>query len=92
MKDYRNTVLIYVKEEAKVYGMSEILARYAYAVRTDMDNVAVPVDHDIAVVTVLDLQDIAGNRVSCHRLYEVQSGLLELHRIFSSVLRHKEIK
>lgn len=43
------------------------------------------VDHDVSVVTVFDLQDIASNRVRRHRLNEVQSSLLERGCVDSAV-------
>jgi hypothetical protein len=34
----------------------------AKALRTDVDNMTLPVDHDIAIVSILDLQNIASDR------------------------------
>ena len=50
------------------------------------------VDHDIAVVSVLDLQNIAGHRVRRHRLDEIQTGSLELYRVLATVLGDKEVE
>lgn len=42
-----------------------------------MHDVTFPIDHDVPVVSVLDLEDIACDRICRHRLNEVQSGFLE---------------
>ncbi len=41
----------------------------------DVDNVAVAVDHDVAVVAVLDLQQVREDGVRCHALREAEAGL-----------------
>lgn len=57
---------------------------------TDMDDVPVPVDHDVSVVTVLDLEDIARDRVGCHALDEVHARLLKRDRVDTAVLVDEE--
>lgn len=55
-----------------------------------MDDVPFSVDHDVSVVTILDLQDVAGDRVGGHTLDEVHSSLLEGDRVDRSVLVDEE--
>mmetsp|Transcript_15279 Transcript_15279/g.14841 ORF Transcript_15279/g.14841 Transcript_15279/m.14841 type:complete len:636 (+) Transcript_15279:269-2176(+) len=43
----------------------------------DVDDVAVGVDHDVLVVAVLDVEDVAGEGVAGQGAHEVVSGLLE---------------
>ena len=44
---------------------------------TNVDDVAVPIYHDVAVVSVLDLQDVADQGIGRHALDEVSTGLHE---------------
>jgi len=44
---------------------------------TDVDYVALRVDHNISIVPIFDLKDVASGRVRSHRLNEVQPNLLE---------------
>lgn len=53
---------------------------------------AFPIYHDVSVVSILDLQNVASNRVRRHRLDEVETGPLKWYRIRTPVLRHKEIR
>lgn len=59
---------------------------------TNMDDVPFPINHDIPIVPILDLQDVACDGVSGHGLNEVQAGSLKGHGIFPSVFRSKESK
>ena len=43
----------------------------------DVDEVPVFVDHDVSVMSILDLQDIADDAVSCQTFCKVESGFLE---------------
>lgn len=52
---------------------------------TDVHDVALAVDHDVSVVSVLDLQDIAGDRICCHRLDEIESSFLEGGRVWTTI-------
>ena len=56
-----------------------------------MNDVPLAVYHDIAVVSVLDLKDVANNRVRCHGLDKVQASLLELDCVFPAIFRNKEV-
>lgn len=40
-------------------------------VLTDMNNMTISVDHDIAIVPILDLQDITSYRIRSHGLYKI---------------------
>lgn len=53
---------------------------------TNVYNVSVRIDHNVSVVTVLDLQQITNDRIGCHRLHEITSSRLELFRTFVAVL------
>ena len=46
--------------------------------QTDVDDVALLVNHDVAVVPVLDLEQEPDDTVGCHRLDEVLPRRLEL--------------
>ena len=54
--------------------------------------VSLAVDHDIAIVSILDLQYVTSDRISCHGLNEVQASALELHSVFATVFSDKEIE
>lgn len=60
--------------------------------RTDMDNMAFSVDHNVAVVAIFDLENVAGNRVRSHRLNKVQSSPLEGHCILSAILGDEKVE
>lgn len=51
-----------------------------------MDDVAFPINHNVAVMSILDLQDIAGYRVRRHGLDEVESSLLERYGVDTPIL------
>ena len=42
-----------------------------------MYDVSILVDHDVAIMSVLDLEEIADQRVGCHALDEVGTSLRE---------------
>ena len=63
--------LIYVKQKPKVCGVSAGARTAHSARRTDVDDVALAVDHDVPVVSVLDLEDVAGDGVGGHGLEEL---------------------
>jgi len=44
----------------------------------DVDEMALLIDHDIAIMSVLDLQDVADDAVGSETLGEIESCLLEL--------------
>ena len=58
-----------VKDEAEIY----------------VDQVARLINHNIAVVAVFDLQNVAHYAVGCQASREVESGLLELRRSLASI-------
>ncbi len=43
--------------------------------KVDVDDVAPLVQHDVAVMPVLDLQEEADQAVTCHALYKISLGL-----------------
>ena len=57
-----------------------------------MYDMTLAVDHDITVVPVFDLQDVAGNRVRRHRLDEVQPRSLERDGVLAAVLGDEEVE
>lgn len=57
---------------------------------TDVNDMPFSVDHDVSVVTILDLEDVAGDGVGGHTLDEVHSSLLEGNRVDGSVLVDEE--
>ena len=58
--------------------------------RTNVDNVAFAVDHDVAVVAVLYLEYIARYGVRCHRLDEVLPCFLIRVGVLSAIFRDEE--
>ncbi len=40
-----------------------------------MDDVSCIIDHDITIVSILDLENVADERIGCHAFYEVPSCL-----------------
>ena len=50
---------------------------------TDVDYVALSVDHNISIVPIFDLRDVASDIARGHRLNQVKPGLLEGDRMFS---------
>jgi hypothetical protein len=50
---------------------------------------ALAIDHDIPVVSVLDLQDVTSHAIRRHRLDKVESSLLKGRRVDAAVLVHK---
>ena len=59
---------------------------------TNVHDVTLAIDHDVPVMTILDLKDIASNRVCRHRLNEVEASPLEFDGIFSAVLCNEEVQ
>jgi hypothetical protein len=57
-----------------------------------MNNVPFGVNHDVSVMPVLDLEDVARDRVGCHGLDEIEPGLLEGDRVDPAVLVDKVAK
>lgn len=55
-----------------------------------MDDPALAVDHDVAIVAVLDLDEVAQQRVGGHRLDEVDARLLEFDGLDAAVLEEEE--
>jgi len=58
---------------------------------TNVHNMTIPADHNIPVMSILDLQDVTSNRVCSHRLNEVQSSSLETGGILSTVFCDEEV-
>lgn len=55
-----------------------------------MYDMTLTIDHNVSVVPVFDLEDIASNRVRSHGLYEVEACFLECNGIFTTILRVEE--
>jgi hypothetical protein len=58
--------------------------------RTDVCDTTSSVDHDVAVMTILDLNDVAEERVGRHRLDKVGASLLERDAVRAAVLEDEE--
>jgi hypothetical protein len=56
---------------------------------TDMHDMPLPIDHDITIMAIFDLQDIASHAVRRHRPDEVEASLLECGGIDAAVLVNK---
>ena len=50
-----------------------------------MHDVSFAVEHDVPVVAIADLENVADDRVGCHRLDEVEAGLLERDAVLVAV-------
>lgn len=57
---------------------------------TNVNNVAFSVDHDVAVVSIFDLKDVASHRIRSHGLDEVQASLLESDSVRVSIFGDEE--
>lgn len=57
-----------------------------------MNNMTLSIDHDVPVMAILDLQNVAYYGISGHGLYKVEAGLLKFDRVFSTIFRDEEIK
>lgn len=57
-----------------------------------MNNVSLTVDHDVTIVSVFDLQQVAEHTVSCHTLYKVASCRSKRFTILISVLGNKVLE
>ena len=60
--------------------------------QTYVNDVTLSIDHDVSVVAIFDLKDVASYRVARHGLYEIESGPLELDAILPSILGLEESK
>lgn len=71
---------IYVQRGTKkvAHWFSTHMQTLLYSTPTDVYNVSVLVDHDVAVVPILDLQQIADHRVGGHWLDEIAACRLKL--------------
>ena len=56
-----------------------------------MNNMTLSIDHDVPVMAILDLQNVAYYGISGHGLYKVEAGLLKFDRVFSTIFRDAEI-
>ena len=63
-----------------------------WVLHTYVNYVALPVDHNVSVMPVFDLEDVASDRVRSHRLNKVQPGLLESDRVLSTIFANEEIE
>ena len=88
--------LIYVEQEAEICENSQFNQIFTQddpsSTLTDMYNMAFAVNHDVSIVSVLDLENVAHDRVRRHRLYEVKTSLLELDGVFATVLGNEEVQ
>lgn len=55
-----------------------------------MGDAAVPINHDVTVVPIFDLNDVAQERIGRHGLNKVDSSLLEVHSIRAAVLHDEK--
>lgn len=86
------SVLIYIKQETKIYKPSIPNKRIQTRFLTYMDDMPIAIDHDVAVMPILDLQDVASHRISRHRLDEVETSLLEGDSVLSAIFCHKKVQ
>jgi hypothetical protein len=55
-----------------------------------MHDMTLPVNHNVPVVAILDLENVASHGVGSHGLDEVQPRLLEGNGVWCAILRNKE--
>ena len=55
-----------------------------------MHDMALSIDHDIPIMSILDVQYVARNRVRSHRLDKVQTSLLKRHALWVPIFRFEE--
>ena len=58
----------------------------------NVDDMTFAVDHDVSVVSVLDLEDVASDGVGGHGLDEVEASTLEGDRVLPAVLGDEEVE
>ncbi len=51
-----------------------------------------PVNHDVSIVPILNLQDIARNGIRSHGLYEVHTRFLERDRVLTAILGNEKVE
>ena len=59
---------------------------------TDVDDMSLAINHNVPVVPVLDLENVAYNGVGSHRLNEVQPSFLKLDGVLATVFCDKEVQ
>ena len=56
-----------------------------------MDDMSLSIDHNISIMTVLDLQNVACKRIRGHGLNKIQPCLLERDAVLSAVFGYEEV-
>lgn len=54
-----------------------------------MNDVPFGIDHNVAIMTILYLQQISNDRIGSHRFNEIAAGRLKFFRRFIAVLMQK---
>jgi len=57
---------------------------------TNVNDVTLPINHDVAIMTILDLENVARYGICSHRLDEIQPSFLIRDRVFSTVLGNEK--
>ena len=60
--------------------------------KVDVDDVSFAVDHDVPVVSVLDLEDVASDGVGGHGLDEVEASTLEGNCVLPAIFGDEEVE
>jgi hypothetical protein len=58
---------------------------------TNMNDMTVSIKHDVAIVSVFDLKNKTSNRISGHRLNEIQARILETNSVLTTELANEEV-
>ena len=56
-----------------------------------MNDMSISINHDVAIVPIFNLKNIASDGVSGHRLNEIHSRVLETDRIWTTELAYEEV-
>lgn len=68
--------------EKKITLVKKMAQKTSAAQHTDMSNMTVTIDHDVAIVSIFYLDDVTNDRVRCHGLYKIIARALEFGAFF----------
>lgn len=58
---------------------------------TNVDDMSISINHDVAIVPVLDLKDVARNGICGHRLDKIQPRFLERYSVLATILCDEKV-
>ena len=82
-----------IKErQASTFQFSLLTSNIEQETEIDMNDVTISIDHDVSVMSILDLKNVTSDGISSHGLDEVQPSLLKINSVLPAVLSDKEVK